>query len=74
MSSWKEGGSGIPEDQAQEALLGVGSHPLYNFTTTLHVNSETLCLILFYSILILYFQAFWMLELATYLETVAQRL
>ena len=29
MSSWKEGTSGIPEDQTQEALLGVGSHPLF---------------------------------------------
>ena len=45
MSVWKEGGSGIPEDQAQEALLGVSSYPLYNFIITQQVNSETFCLI-----------------------------
>ena len=44
MSSWKEGGSGTPEDKAQDSLLGVGSYPLYNFIITLQVNSESLCL------------------------------
>ena len=31
---WKEEGSGIPEDQAQEALLGVCFHLINNFLIT----------------------------------------
>ena len=34
MNSWKEGVSEVPKDKSQEALLGVGSHPLSKLILT----------------------------------------
>ena len=73
MSLWKEGGSGIPEDQAQKALLGSMFQLIYNFIITYKLILKLDAL--FFSISTWYlFQAFQMLEHATYLETVALRL